>query len=51
MPQVKQFDTTEAKKVLKTCPQIVQDYVKLLEKVYEKQKELTALAISKLRQQ
>ena len=50
MPQVKQFDEALAKQELKKCPKIVQDYLKLIQNHYEKQKELTALAISKLRE-
>ena len=50
MPQVKQFDEATAKAELKKCPKIVQDYFKLIQNHYEKQKELTALAISKLRE-
>lgn len=49
--QVKVFDERKAKEELKKCPKIVRDYVNLLELHLERQKELTAKAIGKLREQ
>ena len=50
-PNVKQFDETRAKQELKSCPKIVRDYVKLLNEHYDRQKDLTAKAIGKLKSQ
>ena len=49
--QVKVFDERKAKDELKKCPKIVRDYVKLLEYHLDIQKQLTAKAIGKLREQ
>jgi len=46
---VKSIDVIEVKKVLKTCPKIIQDYVTSLEHLYEGQKQLTQKAIANLR--
>ena len=50
MPQVNQFNEELARQELKKCPKIVQEYFRLIQGHYEKQKELTALAIKKLRE-
>ncbi len=50
MPQVNQFNEELARRELKKCPKIVQEYFRLIQGHYEKQKELTALAIKKLRE-
>ena len=48
-PQANNFDVYKAEEELKKCPKIVRDYVKLIKKHWENQKQLTALAIKKLR--
>lgn len=48
--QVKCFDERKAKEEIKKCPKIIRDYVKLLEENLERQKQLTALAIGKLKE-
>jgi len=48
-PKIVQFDDQKAKQELKKCPKIVRDYVKLILDHWERQKELTAKAIGKLR--
>ena len=48
--QVKVFDENKAKQELKNCPKVVRDYVKLLEECLKNQQDLTAKAISKLRE-
>ena len=47
---VKHFNEHKAKEELKKCPKIVQEYFKLIMGHYEKQKELTTKAISKLKE-
>lgn len=44
------FDEWEAEKVLKTCPKIVRDYVKLLKGSRDRWKDITKQAIKKLRE-
>lgn len=48
--EVKCFDDKKAKEVLKTCPKVVRDYVRLLEEALKRQQELTAKAITKIRE-
>lgn len=48
-PQIKQFDEETAKKELKNCPKIVQDYFKLIEQQAIRWKELCLKSISKLK--
>jgi hypothetical protein len=48
--QVKTIDVFEAKKALKKCPKIVQDYVKSLESVYEMCKETNKIALKKIKE-
>lgn len=48
--RVSSIDVQEAKKLLKTCPKVVQDYVKSLEHVYEISKETNRLLMKKLRE-
>jgi hypothetical protein len=45
---VKSIDKNQVKKELKKCPQIIQDYVRSLEGLYENQKEITNKAIRKI---
>lgn len=47
---VKTIDRQAAKKALKECPKIVQDYVKSLEHVYEISKETNKLALKKIKE-
>lgn len=49
--RVELFDEHKAKEELKKCPKIVRDYFKLLNKSLERQKDLTKLAINKLKEQ
>jgi len=49
-PQIKVFDEFKAKEVLKTCPKIIRDYVKLLKESNDRKQELLNRAISKLKQ-
>lgn len=48
---VNQFDDKKAKAVLKTCPKIVRDYVKLIEEQSVRWQELTKIAIKKIKEQ
>jgi hypothetical protein len=48
--EVTQFNEKLAKEELAKCPQIVQDYVRLIMDHWDKQKELTAKAIGKLKE-
>lgn len=48
--KVSSIDVQEAKKQLKACPKIVQDYVRSLEHVYEISKETNRLLMKKLRE-
>jgi len=48
--QVKCIDMVEVKKLLKTCPKLVRDYVKSLERVYEMSQHTNKMAIKKIRE-
>lgn len=48
--KVKTIDVFEAKKALKKCPKIVQDYVRSLENVYEMCRETNKIALKKIRE-
>lgn len=48
MNEVKSINISEARKLLKDCPRIVQDYVTALEEALTKQRELTTKAIRKI---
>ena len=47
---VQTFNEEKAKEVLKTCPKIVQEYVKLLKKAIEGQERVTSIAIARIRE-
>jgi len=48
---VKALDAYKAKKVLKTCPKIVRDYVKALQSAVEGSQRTTQIAIAKIKEQ
>lgn len=48
--QVKSIDVVEVKELLKSCPKLVRDYVKSLERCYEMSQETNKLAIRKIRE-
>ena len=48
--EVKVFDEKRAEQELKECPQIVQDYVKLLKNSSDRWKDIAQTAIKKLKQ-
>lgn len=48
--KVSSIDVQEAKKLLKACPKIVQDYVRSLEHVYQISKETNKLLMKKLKE-
>ena len=48
--QVKSIDRVEVKGLLNSCPKLVRDYVKSLERCYEMSKETNKLAIRKIRE-
>jgi hypothetical protein len=48
--EVKHFDDKKAEAVLKTCPKIIRDYVKLLKEHNINWKRLCGKAINKLRE-
>lgn len=47
---VKSLDVKQAKKELKKCPQIVQDYVNSLHNINEMNKQTIASAIKKIKE-
>ena len=47
---VRSINKRGVKKELKKCPQIVQDYVRSLEGLYENQKDITDKAIRKIKE-
>lgn len=49
--QVESFDDRKAEEVVKTCPKIVQDYIKLLKQSKDRWEDLTQKAIKKLKEQ
>lgn len=48
--QVKSIDIVEVKELLKSCPKLVRDYVKSLERCYEMSQQTNKLAIRKIRE-
>lgn len=48
--QVKSIERAEVKELLKTCPKLVRDYVKSLERVYEMSRQTNKMAIKKIRE-
>lgn len=48
--QVKSIDLVEVKELLKTCPKLVRDYVKSLERCYEMSQQTNKMAIKKIRE-
>jgi len=48
--KVESIDIAGAKKLLKTCPKLVRDYVKSLERVYEMSRQTNEMAIKKIRE-
>lgn len=48
--QVNSIDIVEVKEFLKSCPKLVRDYVKSLERCYEMSQQTNKLAIRKIRE-
>lgn len=48
--QVNSFDVYKAEEILKTCPQIIKTYVKLLKEQTEKWKDLHYISMKKLKE-
>jgi len=49
-PQAREFDVNAAQKALSECPEIVRDYVALIEARYFAEKELLQKALAKIRE-
>ena len=48
--KVKSIDLEEVNELLKTCPKLIRDYVKSLERCYEMSKQTNKMAIKKIRE-
>ena len=48
--QVKSIDLVEVKELLKDSPQLIRDYVKSLERLYEMSQQTNKMAIRKIRE-
>ena len=48
--KVKSIDLEEVNELLKTCPKLIRDYVKSLERLYEMSQQTNKMAIKKIRE-